>query len=341
MKRPYIIAELSCNHLGSLDHALKIVEAAAKAGADAVKTQTWSPGKMAVDYELTRGPWAGRKLEDLYDEAWTPWDWHGPIFRKANELGMEAFSSVFDPDSLMFLENLGVPRYKIASFEMVDAYLIQLAASTGKPLILSTGMAAKDEITMAVNYARAAGCKQLTLLKCTSAYPARLADANIATMVDMWKSFGCEVGLSDHTPGPVAAMAAVANGATVIEKHLTLSRADGGPDAGFSMEPDEFAAMVTGCRQIASALGSIKYGPSESEAPQLELRRSLYLAKDVKAGEPIRRHHVKTARPALGLNPLEFPYVEGRAFAKNAKAGEPLTKSMLRWVNEPQGLKSL
>lgn len=332
MTPPYIIAELSANHLGSLDHALKIVDAAARAGASAVKLQTWSPGTMVgrPDYTLKSGPWAGRKLAELYAEAWTPWDWHRPIFERANSHGMEAFSSVFDQESLVFLEDLRVPRYKIASFELTDAYLIQLAASTGKPLILSCGMARKDEITMAVNYARAAGCKELTLLKCTSAYPAKLADANIATMVDMWKSFGCSVGLSDHTPGPIAAMAAVANGASVIEKHLTLSRADGGPDSGFSMEPDEFAAMVTGCQRIAETMGCVKYGPSRAEASQVGLRRSLYLVKDAKAGEELKRYHVRSARPALGLNPTEFPFVEGQRFAYDVYAGQPLSRSMLR-----------
>lgn len=330
---------MSASHLGSLDYALEIVEAAARAGADAVKVQTWTPGTMVgpADYVLTSGPWAGRKLADLYAEAWLPWDWHKPIFDRAKALGMEGFASVFDPEALHFLETLKVPRYKLASFELVDAYLVQLAAATGKPLILSCGMARKDEIHLAVQFARAAGCKELTLLKCTSAYPSKVADANLSTMTDMWQSFGCEVGLSDHTAGPLAAIAATAMGASVIEKHLTIRRSDGGPDAGFSMEPDEFAAMVTGCRQAYQALGSVRYGPSQAERTQLGLRRSLYLAKDVKAGEVLRRAHVRSARPGLGLNPLQFTRVEGRRFVTDARAGTPLTASMLHCDN-PQGV---
>lgn len=330
--RPYIIAEMSASHLGSLARAMEIVEAAADCGADAIKLQTWTPGSMVGprDYTLTRGPWAGRRLDDLYREAWAPWEWHEPIFRRARQLGMEAFSSVFDPEALAFLESLRVPRYKIASFELPDAHLLQLVAATGKPMILSTGMASKDEIHMAVQFARAAGCKELTLLKCTSAYPARHEDANLLTMRDMWESFGCEVGLSDHTLGPVTAIAATAMGATVIEKHLTLKRSDGGPDAGFSLEPWEFAAMAAACRQTAEALGTAKYGPSESEAAQVGLRRSLYLAKDVRAGELLRRSCVRSARPALGLSPLEFAYLEGKRFAADAKAGTPLLREMLQ-----------
>ncbi len=339
VNRPFIIAEMSASHLGSLDHALKIVDAAAYAGADAIKTQTWTPGTMVGQpgYVLKDGPWAGRKMEELYAEAWLPWDWHRPIFDRARAQGMEAFSSVFDPEALTFLESLNVPRYKIASFELVDSYLVQLAASTGKPLILSCGMAKKDEIFMAVQYARAAGCKELTLLKCTSAYPAKIEDANLSTIRDMWDSFGCEVGLSDHTPGPVVAMAATAMGAAVIEKHLTLKRSDGGPDAGFSMEPDEFAAMVTGCRKTYAAMGRVKYGPSSAESAQVGLRRSLYLAKDVRAGEVLTRQCVVSGRPALGLNPLEWGFVDGGRFAYDVPAGKPLSKSMVQCTTATTG----
>lgn len=340
MRRPYIIAEMSASHMGSLDRALEIVEAAAKSGADAIKTQTWTQGSMVgpKDYTLTDGPWKGRRLAELYADAWLPWVWHEPIFKLARKLGMEAFSSVFDPEALLFLESLKVPRYKIASFELPDAYLIQLAAATGKPLILSTGMARKDEIHMAVQFARAAGCKELTLLKCTSAYPAKPEDANLLTMRDMWESFGCEVGLSDHTMSPATAIAATAMGATVIEKHLTLKRSDGGPDAGFSLEPWEFAAMVSACRQTADAMGAVRYGPSPAEAAQVGLRRSLYLAKDVRAGEQLRRAHVRSARPALGLNPLEFAYLEGLRFSADAKAGTPLLRGMLSSTSTSQAV---
>lgn len=304
-RSPFIVAEVSANHLGDYERARQIVKAAATAGADAVKFQTWSPDTMCLDvaYELTSGPWAGRGLVDLYEEAYTPWMWHEPLFDLARRLGLEPFSAAFDQESVDFLEKLGVHRHKVASFELVDTPLIRHAASKGKPLILSTGMARPHEIVEA--YAAAQPC-HITWLKCTSAYPARIEDANLATIPDLARWLKCEVGLSDHTLGHDAAVVATALGATMIEKHLTLSRADGGPDASFSMEPDEFAAMVKACRRAAAAVGEPHYGctPGESTA----LRRSVYAVKPIEPGQPIvLGDNARTARPALGMSPAELP----------------------------------
>lgn len=273
MKNPFIVAELSGNHRGQLSYALELVEAAANAGADAVKLQTFTPEQMTQPgVMLETGPWAGRELLDLYRETHTPRDWHQAIFSRAKALGMVAFSSVFHPDDVAFLETLECPIYKIASFELTDLTLIRVAAKTGKPIILSTGMASTWDIEKAV-----AACQANlapTLLKCTSAYPAPVETANLALMQHMAQYFGCEVGLSDHTMGIACAVAATALGASVIEKHLTLSRADGGPDSAFSAEPDEFLAMVLNCRDAAQAIGAPIYGPTAAEAPSVPLRRS-------------------------------------------------------------------
>jgi pseudaminic acid synthase len=323
---PLIVAEMSANHLGSLDRAMAIVDAAAEAGANAIKLQTWAPDTMCLDrsYTLQSGPWAGRKLFDLYREAYTPWEWHRPIFDRARSKGLIPFSAAFDRESVDFLETLGVDRHKVASFELTDLPLIRYAARTGKPLIMSTGMASVAEITAA--YA-AANSRRITLLKCTSAYPATVDDANLATIPDMRQWLGCDVGLSDHTPGHEVAAAAAALGATIIEKHLTLSRADEGPDAGFSMEPDEFAAMVKACRTAAAARGAPHYGctPSESTA----LRRSLYIARDMKAGEMLTADNLRTARPACGLPPAKYQVVLGQTIKQDAMAGAPLTMELL------------
>lgn len=273
--RPFIVAELSANHLGSLERALRIIDEAKRAGADAVKFQTFTVAGMVEDPKavLTSGPWAGRSLGDLYAEAMTPRSWHQVLFAYARAIGIEPFSTPFTPDDVDFLEEFDCPRYKIASFELTDHALIRYAARTGKPLIMSTGMADRFEIAAAVGIATGAGCGDVTLLKCTSAYPAPPEEANLRTMVDMAGRYIVKTGLSDHTPGIGVAVAAAALGASVIEKHLTLSRADGGPDAAFSMEPDEFAQMVTECRRAAAAMGEIHYGPTDAEKPQLGLRR--------------------------------------------------------------------
>ena len=322
---PFIVAEMSANHLGSFERALAIVDAAAKAGADAIKLQTWMPDTMCIDrsYTLESGPWAGRKLFDLYREAHTPWEWHAPIFKRARELGMVPFSAAFDCASVDFLETLGVDRHKVASFELADLPLIRYMASKGKPMILSTGMASQDEIERAFWMARSETSNWVTILKCTSAYPADPSDANLASMRGFFQS---SYGLSDHSLGIGLAVAATALGATYIEKHLTLARADGGPDAGFSMEPHEFQELVWECRRAAAAIGEVKYGPGPNESTAL--RRSLWVHRDVVAGERLRlARNVGTARPALGLPPSTDL---SRAFAlKSIKAGTPLTADLV------------
>lgn len=278
-----IVAEISANHLGSYERAVRLVETAAAVGADCVKFQTFTPEQMVdEDLVLDIGPWEGRKAIDLYREAHTPREWHKPLFKRASELGLTPFSSVFHPDDVAFLETLDCPIYKISSFEITDLALIRAAARTGKPIVISTGMASNAEIDRAVIAAYPAGCRDLTLLKCTSAYPAPESEANLATMVDLPRGSGVLVdgvrkptayGLSDHTLGIGVAVAAVALGASMIEKHLTLRRADGGPDAAFSMEPEEFAQLVTECRRAAAALGTVRYGPTASEHSNVALRR--------------------------------------------------------------------
>lgn len=330
--KPFIVAEMSANHLGSFDRAIKIVEAAAWAGADAVKLQTWMPGTMCVsDYTLSDGPWAGRKLRDLYEEAWTPWEWHAPLFKRARELGLIPFSAAFDRESVDFLETLGVDRHKVASFELTDLPLIRYMASKGKPMILSTGMATEDEIEAAAEAAE--GAPSLTLLRCTSAYPADATDANLATMEDYgWLDTYCfpagkGVGISDHTIGIGVAVAATALGATMLEKHLTLSRKDGGPDAGFSMEPHEFKQLVEECRRADAAIGVVRYGPGPNESTAL--RRSLYVVKAMEAGEELTEENLRTARPALGLPPSEIDSILGKRVKIRIEAGTPFTRDML------------
>lgn len=327
-----IIAEMSANHNGSLARALAIVDAAAEAGATGVKIQTWSPGTMCLDpaYTLTSGAWAGRSLSDLYREAWLPWDWHKAIFDRCAMRGIECFSAPFDQDSVDFLEELGCPRFKIASFELVDLELIRYVASKGKPMILSTGMASVMEIAAAKEAAKAA--PWVTILKCTSAYPADASEANLACV-----SYGnsistdCDFGISDHTPGIGVAVAAAALGATMIEKHLTLSRADGGLDAGFSMEPAEFAQMVTECRRAAAAIGTVKYGCGPNES--IDLRRSLYYKRDLALGQPIMPGDICTARPALGLACHHRDFVM-KCATIGVKAGQPVTPESLGMTSE-------
>ena len=307
-----ICAELSCNHLGSFDRAMKIAEEASKAGADLFKVQVWEPGTMCVDktYTLTSGPWAGRRLSELYEEAWTPWVWLPPLFARCRELGMEPFGAAFDNASVDYLESLGVKRHKVASFELTDLPLIEYMASKGKPMILSTGMAMRDEIEEAWLMANNA-----ILLRCVSAYPSRPED--IGLVADP----GTRWGLSDHSKGIGVAVAAAALGAMYIEKHLTLSRADGGPDSGFSMEPGEFAAMVTAARQANLA---IQRRSSTPKGEDRTLRRSLWVIKDIPAGTPlVLGENVRTARPALGL-PCGTDLTDAQA-PRDLKAGTPLT----------------
>lgn len=328
---PYLIAEVSANHLGSLDRALEIVDAAAAAGAHAVKVQTWATDCMVGNprYVIPDGPWQGRTAASLYREAWLPWEWHAVIFDRARSLGVEPFASVFDRAALQFLESIDCPRYKIASFEIVDTPLIRAAARTGKPLVISTGMATIGEIANALSAARQGGCTDVTLLKCTSTYPAPAADCNLSTIPNLRQILGVPVGLSDHTEGTAVPLAAVALGATMIEKHLTLRRKDGGPDAAFSLEPDEFAAMVRDCQTVAAAIGEPHYGPLPSEAPSLALRRSLWTVDAIPAGGQVHRGNVWSVRPAGGMAPGLLDSVCGRRAVKDIPAGVPLTLDML------------
>lgn len=338
--RPFIIAEMSGNHNQSLDRALAIVDAAAATGAQAIKLQTYTADTMTLDLHegefVISDPtslWAGRSLYDLYDEAHTPWEWHAPLIERARSHGMVVFSTPFDATSVDFLESLDVPCYKIASFENTDVALIRKVAATGKPMIISTGMASLTDLDLMVSTARASGCRDLVLLQCTSTYPATPENTNLATIPHMREMFGCEVGLSDHTAGCGAAVAAVALGATVIEKHFTLSRADGGVDSAFSLEPEEMKALVVETERARLALGSISYGVGEAEKGSLIFRRSLYVVEDVKAGEPLTEQNVRAIRPGLGLAPRHFDLVLGRKFQRDIKRGTPLSFDLLMGIS--------
>jgi len=333
---PLVVAEMSGNHNGSLERALRIVEAAAQAGAHAVKLQTYTADTMTLDVkggdfriDDPQSLWHGRNLYDLYREAHTPWEWHEPIFRRARDLGMECFSTPFDASAVEFLENLDVPCFKIASFENTDLALIRRVAATRKPLILSTGLASEAELDEAVEAARSAGARDLVLLKCTSAYPADARNSNLRTIPDLRERFGCEVGLSDHTAGVGAGIAAVAFGAVLIEKHFTLRRADGGVDAGFSLEPQEMAALVTESKRAWQALGGVRYGSSEAEKPSLRFRRSIYVAQDLAAGDLLTRDNVRCVRPGYGLPTKHLEQILGRKVKKAVKRGTALTWDLL------------
>jgi N-acetylneuraminate synthase len=331
-EQPFIIAEMSGNHNQSLERALQIVEAAAKAGAHALKLQTYTADTMTLDLHTgdffiddPANMWKGRSLYELYQEAHTPWEWHKPIFDKCRELGIIGFSTPFDETAVDFLEQLDVPCYKIASFENIDLPLIRKAASTGKPLIVSTGMATIAELDEMVREARNAGCRDLILLKCTSTYPASPESSNIRTIPHMRELFGCEVGLSDHTLGIGVPVAAVALGCTVIEKHLVLSRADGGVDAAFSLEPHELKMLVEETRKAQLSLGTIRYGPLPTESASLKHRRSLYFTADLAAGDVIRAEHIRSIRPGFGLPPKYKDIVIGKKLAKSVTRGTPVT----------------
>ena len=333
---PWIIAELSANHNGSLDRALQIVDAAADAGAHALKLQTYTADTMTLDVDAPpfriedpNSLWNGRTLYDLYREASTPWDWHEPIFARCRARGMTPLSSPFDATAIDFLDRLGAPCFKIASFEITDLPLIQGAAQRGKPLIISTGMSTEAEIAAAVAAAASGGCDDVLLLRCTSTYPADPADSHLNTIPDLRRRFGRPVGLSDHTPGIGAAVAAVALGAVAIEKHLTLRRADGGVDAAFSLEPEEWRALVTETERAWRALGEIHYGPGAAEQGSLRFRRSLWLARDVAAGEVLTSDHVRVLRPAGGLQPAALGDVIGRTTRRAARRGEPVLDDLL------------
>lgn len=334
--QPFIIAEMSGNHNHSLDRALAIVEAAAKAGADAVKLQTYTADTMTLDIDegdfFIGDPdnlWQGTSLYKLYQEAYTPWEWHKPIFDKCEELGLLAFSTPFDETAVDFLETLNVPAYKIASFENTDIQLIRRVARTGKPLIISTGMASISELDETVRAAREAGAKNIVLLKCTSTYPANPSNTNLLTIPHMEQLFNCQVGISDHTMGIGVSVASLALGATVIEKHFTLCRADGGVDSAFSMEPDELAALVMESERAWQALGAITYGATDREKESLKHRRSLYISKDMKAGEILSKENIKAIRPGLGLPTKYLDELLGKQIRKDITKGTPVTWDLL------------
>jgi pseudaminic acid synthase len=329
--KPFIIAEMSGNHNQSLDRALEIVEAAAIAGAHALKLQTYTPDTMTLDVKEGEffidnkdSLWQGKSLYELYEEAHTPWEWHEPIMKRANELGMLCFSTPFDETAVEFLEELNMLTYKIASFENTHLPLIKKVASTGKPMIVSTGMASVSELDETVQAIRDAGCEQFILLKCTSTYPATPENSNVLTIPHMRKLFNCEVGLSDHTMGIGASVAAVAHGATVIEKHFTLNRADGGVDSAFSMEPEEMKHLVAETERAWQSLGDVKYGSSVAEKGSSAFRRSLYIAEDMKRGDVLNEKNLRIIRPGLGLLPKYYYIVLGRKVNKNLKKGTPL-----------------
>jgi N-acetylneuraminate synthase len=333
---PFVIAELSGNHNQSLERALEIVEAAATAGAHGLKLQTYTPDTMTIDVREgdflindLKSLWSGFSLYELYGKAFTPWEWHEAIFAKARSLGLIPFSTPFDDTAVDFLEGFDVPCYKIASFENTDLALIRKAAGTGKPLIISTGMATVAELDETVRAARDAGCRDLVLLKCTSTYPATPENTNINTIPHMRELFGCEVGLSDHTMGIGVSVASVALGATVIEKHFTLRRADGGVDSAFSMEPAEMAQLVTETERAWLALGNVAYGPLDEEKASVQFRRSLYVVQDLKAGDILTRENVRAIRPGWGLPTKYLDEVLGRPVKQDVKRGTALGWSLM------------
>jgi len=334
--RPFIIAEMSGNHNHSLDRALAIVDAAADCGVQALKLQTYTADTMTIDIDENEffiddpnSLWQGNSLYRLYQQAYTPWEWHKPICDRCRERGIIGFSTPFDASSVEFLESLEVPCYKIASFEMIDLPLIRKVAATKKPMIISTGMATIAEIDETVRTARESGCTEIILLKCTSTYPASPENINIGTLPHMSALFGCQVGVSDHTMGIGVSITGVALGATVIEKHFTLSRADGGVDSAFSMEPAEMNALVVESKRAWQSLGRIAYGPTARERDSLKHRRSLYVVKDIQAGEVFTAENVKAIRPGLGLSPKYYDVIIGKCAKNNLQRGTPISWSVL------------
>jgi len=325
----FLIAEISANHNQSLERALALVRAAKESGADAVKLQTFTPWTSTIQcdaphFRMMQGTWAGETLYSLYEKAFMPWEWHAPLAAEARAIGLPIFTSVYDPTALEFTAQFNFPLHKIASFEVVDIPLIKKIAATGKPVIMSTGMASLSEIDEAVYTLRENGAKDLVLLKCTSAYPASPEEANLRTIPHMAETFGCPVGLSDHTLGTAVAVAAVTLGAAVIEKHLTLSRADGGPDSSFSMEPLEFKQMVRDIRAAEAALGKVCYALTEKEKQNIVFRRSLFVVEDMRAGELFTEKNVRSIRPGYGMHPRHLEQIFGRRAACDISAGTPM-----------------
>ena len=330
MNKTFIIAELSANHNGSKQVALDSIRAAKAAGADAIKVQTYTADTLTLncdkpDFRLGKGLWEGETFYTLYQKAYTPWEWHEEIFHVAKEEGLVCFSTPFDKTAVDLLESLDNPIYKIASFEITDIPLIQYIASKHKPVILSTGIAMEEDIQLGLDTLRAGGCTDITLLKCTSAYPAPIEDANLLTIPDMKQRFGCKVGLSDHTEGYTVPMAAVALGAEVVEKHFIIDRSIGGPDSAFSMEANEFRLMVENIRKLEAALGSVNYPTDPSKIKGREFCRSLYVAKDIKAGEVITKENVRSVRPGYGLHPKYLSELLGRRVKCDLKVGDRMS----------------
>ena len=333
---PLVIAEMSGNHNQSLERAFEIVDAAAQSGAHALKIQTYTAETMTIDIREReffisdeKSLWKGESLFDLYKKAYTPWEWHEAIFDRAKKQKMLAFSTPFDRTAVDFLENLNVPCYKIASFENTDLPLIRYVAATGKPMIISTGMATFAELDETVDAARSAGCNDLVLLKCTSTYPSTPDDSNILTIPEMRSRYGCEIGISDHTMGIGVSVAAVALGATVIEKHFTLQRSDGGVDSAFSMEPQEMAQLVIETERAWQSMGKVQHGPTEKEKASLVFRRSLYVVADVKAGEKLTSVNVRAIRPGNGIAPKFYDEVIGKTAKRDISRGTPLSHDLI------------
>ena len=335
MSKTFIIAEMSANHNQHKDVAIETIRAAKKAGADAIKIQTYTADTLtlncdAPDFHLGKGLWEGETFYTLYQKAYTPWEWHEEIFHVAREEGLVCFSTPFDKTAVDLLESLGNPIYKIASFEITDIPLIKYIGSKHKPIILSTGIAMEEDIQLALETLRGEGCDDITLLKCTSAYPAPIEDANLLTIPDMKRRFGVKVGLSDHTEGSTVPMAAVALGAEVVEKHFIIDRSIGGPDAAFSMEVEDFKLMVDNIRQVEKALGNLKYPTDPTKIKGREYSRSLYVAEDVKAGDIVTEQNVRSVRPGFGLHPKYLPVLMGKKFVKDCNKGERMVMNLVK-----------
>ncbi|GAA0029538.1 pseudaminic acid synthase [Bradyrhizobium ottawaense] len=331
---PYIIAELSANHQGELSKALDLIAAAAATGIDAIKIQTYTPDTMTIphdgeDFMIKGGLWDGYQLHQLYGEAFTPYEWHAELFARAHELGVTIFSTPFDETAVDLLESLDAPAYKIASFEIIDLALIRYVAKRGKPMIISTGMADLGEIQQAVETARINGAGGVALLHCTSAYPAPIEEANVRTVRHLGDAFGVVSGLSDHAPGSAACVASTVLGGSIIEKHFTMARAEGGPDAAFSLEPEEFRSLVNDCKSAWAALGSVRYGMTQSEQASIRFRRSIYAVKPIKAGQRLTPENVRVIRPGFGLPPKHLPDIIGRTATRDIAYGEALTWSAI------------
>jgi N-acetylneuraminate synthase len=329
---PFVVAEMSGNHNQSLERALEIVETAAKAGVDALKIQTYTADTMTLDLEEgeffiddPKSPWSGSSLYKLYQKAHTPWEWHNPIFESCRHLGIIGFSTPFDETAVDFLESLDVPCYKIASQENTDIPLIKKVASTGKPVFVSTGMATADELDETLKALRGSGCKDIVLLKCTSTYPASPKDTNLLTIPHLRERFNTEVGISDHTPGMGVSIASVSLGASVIEKHFTLSRSDGGVDAEFSMEPDEMRLLIVEAKRAWQAMGKVSYGLTEKERNSLKYRRSLYVVEDMEEGDTLTKKNLRAIRPGLGLPPKYYDILLGKSVRRSVKRGTPVS----------------